>query len=268
MDQQPVHYPKNPDKFEFDDEVAAIFPNMADRSIPLYRDMHAIHANILIREYRNHVKQGLGTYRVLDIGASHGDFYGAIIAEGERLDIDLSDLSYLGLDISEAMVGRGAAKYPEARFEVHNICSFSSSADFITPADEERYHAVSMHYVMQFIHPGSRLEVANKIRHLSQPESLLFYGQKEEIKYASMDTAPVARVAESLKDFYIQFRLANGYTMDEIAAKTAALKNSMWEASYAYDVQPLLRHAGYLEFYDTMRYGVFHSFIGIKGDHL
>ena len=260
-DEQPIHYPENPNKFEFDEKVAAIFPNMAERSIPLYRQMHKIQAKILVDDYFEKIKwSGDPNYRVLDIGASRADFYDAIVEEVSGRDVRASHISYTPCDKSTAMV-RISADDKRIRF---------LSYDLADPQDHafsgSKFDAVIMDYVMQFIPLEHRRLAYQRLADFVKRDGLLLYGEKETLTNTNWRTEKEGRIAHSAHDFYIDFRMQNGYSRDEIEAKTKALKNSMWEVSYESDTKRNLESVGFSPIIPTTRLGVFHSFVAIRGN--
>lgn len=252
------HYPANPDKFEFDEHVAKVFPDMADRSIPIYRNMHKIHAKIIIDDYIEKQRwPENGTYAILDIGASRADFYDAIVAEAHSRELTGLNIQYIPCDKSSAMV---AETKDHRRMKVHEY-------DLADPNDKKfdgyTFDAVVMHLVMQFIPMGDRGLAYQRLSRFTKRDGLLFYGEKETMQTA-WRTKREERIASACHDFYIDFRMENGYSREEIEAKTKALKNAMWEVAYETDTKRNLEHVGFTPFIPTTRIGVFHSFVAIR----
>lgn len=258
-DENAIHFPANPDKFEFDEQVAKVFPDMADRSIPIYRNMHKLHAKILIDDYLEKERwPENGTYGVLDIGASRADFYDAIVAEARARELTALNIQYIPCDKSVAMVEETKSN---RRMKVHEY-------DLADPTNKAfngfKFDAVVMHLVMQFIPMEDRGLAYQRLGDLTKRGGLLFYGEKETLRTAWY-TDREQRIAESAHDFYIDFRIENGYSQEEIEAKTKALKNSMWEVAYETDTRRNLEHVGFTPFIPTTRIGVFHSFVAMRG---
>lgn len=257
---KPVHFPRG-NRFEFDEEVAEIFPNMAERSIPLYQQMHALHAKILVDEYAHWLLTNqLGKFKVLDIGASRLEFCQSISAEARRRDVDLGRMSYLACDSSQAMIDRAHQDFPGIEYELYNLADKRD-----TKFSGLKFHAVAMHYVMQFIPLAHRPDAYFRLGGLVREHGLLFYGEKETIQRVPFSSEQIVRIAEAAREHYIEFRMANGYSREEIEAKTAALQNSMWEVCYEDDTKRNLRTSGFTDFVPTCRMGLFHSFVAIKG---
>jgi tRNA (cmo5U34)-methyltransferase len=234
----PVHFPKGT-KFEFDDEVALIFDNMAERSIPMYREAHRVHASLVGDMLRE--KPILG---VLDIGASTGAFAEALCKEsGGQWP---TNLIYQAIDNSEAMCKRISHRFPRA---------VVTQADIMNPpAIDFRPDVISMMYVLQFIPRTHKAQVLEWVYDLLPPDGVLFLGQK--------DVFP-GGIGRIFQDQYIKFRLANGYTKEEIDAKTEALKHSMWCSNPA-ELRDMLYGIGFNLVVETTRWLNFSTFICAK----
>lgn len=234
----PVHYPAG-ESFQFDDEVAAIFENMAERSIPMYREAHRIHASMIgeMLSTREHVG-------ILDVGASTGSFLHAVCKQAGA--VRPKNVIYQALDSSEAMCKRLKERYPWITVTLADITD--------PPVIDFRPDVVSMMYVLQFIPPHKKVAVLEWLHSIMPDEGIMFLGQKDIFH------GGIGRV---FQDEYIKFRLANGYTREEIDAKTEALKHSMW-CSTPYDLREILYGIGFGLVLETTRWLNFSTFICVK----
>lgn len=232
-----VHLPANPEKFEFDGEVARVFPDMATRSIPLFHETHALHA-LLCQETFDQ-----GHTKVMDIGASRGHFLRALSRHYPlpQMDVTACDYSY-------AMVEYLRRDFPSVAVAHTDI----TSRDFLTC--RRTYDVINLAYVLQFIPIGMQRVVLAKVVNMLRPGGILFFGAKVDIP---------GELGRRLHDQYIQWRLGNGYTKAEIEAKTKALANSMWTR----EEQPLLQDLkdfGITSVARTTAHTVFSNFMCIK----
>lgn len=230
------HFPSDPTKFEFNTEVAAIFDDMADRSIPLFRESHRNNA-VLARSWV------LDGGDILDIGASRGAFLRALDAE-----YGIENLSVKATDISDAMVGYMANDFPSVNVSQVDITSQAFLSCLST------YDVINMTYVLQFIPKQLQRLVLGKVCGMVRKGGVLFIGQK------NLDESPAGR---ALHERYILWRMENGYTRDEIEAKTAALKNSMWPAPEDLLIQDL-KGFGMAEVVRTSSWGPFSNLMCFK----
>lgn len=232
-DQDPVHVPKRRDVFQFDSEVAAIFPNMAVRSIPMYREVHRLHAAILKRMY---VGRPLS---ILDVGASRGHFLREVCNQLQNSHEERW-LHCTAMEQSEPMLAHIRADLP------HVECLWGDITQH--PEMPQRYDAISMFYVLQFVPDKEKRAALEWAYSWLKPGGVLLLGQKE-------DQARTGNQA-ILHDEYIQFRVDNGYDKAEIEAKTAALKNSMWCVDRD-DLHTVLQDIGFYNVHDTSRWLMF-----------
>lgn len=257
----PIHYPANPDRFEFDEHVAEIFPNMADRSIPNYRQMHALHAKILVDDYQEKSRwPENGTYSILDIGASRAEFFDALTIEVRERELRAFNVDYIACDVSKPMIDRTLQDRRMLKYLQYDLAD---------PTDDKfswlKFDAICMHYVMQFIPREHRTMAFARLGSFLKPDGILFWGEKETLQVWNKRNKRLNRISEIAQEYYIDFRVVNGYTRKEIEAKTQALKGSMWEDSFELATKPALKSVGFDLFIPTTRIGLFHSFIALKG---
>lgn len=222
-----VHYPSNPEVFEFDKSVADIFHDMAVRSIPNYLQSHALVADIILGKLYRSEERAL----VLDIGTSRGYFFTALWSafENDR-NTPLPNIGCIGVDSSPDMLHLARADYPHVLFIDMDV----SRTDNIASIDGE-FDVVNMSYVMQFIPRKDRFNLLYAISRKMKKGGLLFLSQKYEV-----DTA-FSKVFDRM---YRDFRMCNGYSEDEIDAKNKALRNSMWIDTKE-DTEELLEDTGF-----------------------
>jgi len=243
----PVHYPKNPNKFSFDSEVSKIFPDMAKRSIPLYEEAHRVHVELL----KETLRKPMAT--ILDIGASRGHFLKEVCAQTGCLPKHGRDgLRAVAIDTSTEMLRLLKEEMPWVE-------TYEGTAQNLNTVLPEPLNAdvVCLFYVLQFIEGSDARHRAIKqaFRHL-RPGGVLIIGQKEEVP---------DRCAGMFTEAYYAFRMANGYTMDEIKAKTAALKNSMWVDTRS-AMETSVYVAGFDQPVETTRWLQFATYMARKPD--
>ncbi len=200
----PVHYPKRRDLFQFDDEVASIFDNMAPRSIPMYQEVHRLHVSLFEHLFREGAL-------IADIGSSTGHLFRSIENRYGK-SIPEMGMKAVALDLSKPMMDRLRAEFPYVGGMVGDL---TEVPDLTEPAD-----VMFCLYTLQFIHPELKVKALEWLVRNLKVGGVLVLGQKEVIGNVAM--------RELFDEEYYQFRRDNGYTQAEIDAKTAALKNSMW----------------------------------------
>ena len=211
-----IHFPANPDKFEFDEQVATIFPDMAVRSIPLYEETHRLAVKLVAREYYRAVAEDR-TLRVLDIGASTGTFFKGLWRYlGYRVEQSIPNLEAVAIDRSYYMCERMHLSLPEVRIEQFGTEDVRSLVEH-----EPKFDVVVALYVFQFIPltDDKRASAIVDVYDSMAEDSLMVLANKERVPDPTEQT---------YSNIYREFRLDNGYTLEEINAKTKALAGSMW----------------------------------------
>jgi tRNA (cmo5U34)-methyltransferase len=242
-----VHFPSNPDVFRFDEEVAKIFPDMARRAIPMYLEGHRAHAAML-RPILETCRAGC---RILDIGASRGQFFHALIEAYGRAPVACGDMLLTALDNSAGMLRHMRDDFLGLPIGIHEV---DITSDEFMGWDHNQFDVVNMNYVLQFIHPSDQQRVLKKVCDLVAPGGVLILGQKDK-----SDTM----LGEMAHEEYMEFRIRNGYSRDEITAKTRALKGSMYPMSHA-DLLIEVYQNGFREVYETTRWMMFNTLFCIK----
>lgn len=244
---RPIHYPSNPEKFEFDDEVSLIFDNMAKRSIPLYDEVHKIHARMVVEEFKyNDARRGLyGRFNLLDIGSSTGRLFKELYSFAEKdSNFRIHEIQSYAIDPSPGMLSQVRDRYPAVR-ALQMECSEIGRLP-------HQFDVVALHYVLQFIPSEQQEDCLRIIRAKMKPGGLLLFAQKEEIECPSYSSV--------LTKHYNDFRLNMGYTQKEIDSKTAALKNSMWVSTQD-ETKKLFAKCGFSHTQETMRWGNFSAWV-------
>lgn len=243
----PVHYPNNPDKFEFDSEVAGVFDDMAQRSIPQYTEVHRLHSRILMNDFIYSRPAFTGrprSYLLLDIGASTGFLFKTLHEMGRKDNrFHLTQVEMYAVDPSLAMLEIIQRRFP-------NVYVYAIKAREVEALNVQ-FDAVAMHYVLQFIPEDEREETMRAVHSVMKPNALLLYGQKAMLAEEHLATG---------NEHYYDFRRSNGYTNAEIVAKTQALSTSMWPWSQE-DILKLFKDTGFHSVQETMRWAMFNAMV-------
>lgn len=241
------HFPDNSDKFVFDEEVTRVFCNMALRSIPMYAEVHRVHAEMLFANASFSLDRPLMVY---DVGASRGGFLYEICRQCSLSPLTGAPyLRFVAIDSSPAMLEALSESLPW----VQTVCSdVLELPDFAEQAD-----VISMFYLLQFIHGSeNQLSVLRWVHRNLKPGGLFISGHKGKVSCS---------FAEKFDTLYYAFRRRNGYTPEEIDAKTAALRNSMWPCDSGWLENQCYR-AGFTDYTETTRWLQFYTSICTRGD--
>ena len=114
---------------------------------------------------------------------------------------------------------------------------------------------ISLFYTLQFISPAKRQILVNKIYKSLNWGGALFLIEKVR--------ASDARFQDIMNQFYIDFKLSQNYSYEEIISKGRALKGIMEPFSTKGNLD-LLKRAGFEDFMTVFKYGCFEGFLAIK----
>jgi tRNA (cmo5U34)-methyltransferase len=190
--------------FQFDERVAAVFPDMIQRSVPGYA-MIISNIGILVAKY---ARAGSHCY---DLGCSLG---AASLAMRRR--ITAPDCDIIAVDNSLAMITRASellALDTESTVPVTMIC-----ADLQDVAIENA-SVVVLNFTLQFIPPEQRPELIQRIHAGLRPGGILILSEK--IAFSE------PRRQHFHEELHHDFKRANGYSDLEISQKRSALEKVM-----------------------------------------
>lgn len=238
IDEAQRHFPAKANTFEFDEEVSAIFPDMARRSIPNFLEAHEAHARMVAAMTAN-----LSRVDVLDIGASRGHFLEAL----QRETYARNPCTFYSLTAAE--------KSPHMCRHLRNGFPSARVIDFDLETEEikAQYDVIALHYVLQFLPPEAQHHALQKVLAALRPGGILVFGHKA-LSYGTL--------GDVAHDEYIDFRVRNGYTREEIAAKTKALAGSMHCANHESILSDIKASCSFVQ--ETFRFMMFSTLIAVK----
>ncbi|QLB13356.1 tRNA (cmo5U34)-methyltransferase [Bisgaardia hudsonensis] len=194
---------KNLGDFTFDENVAEVFPDMIQRSVPGYSNIITaigMLANRFVTENSN----------VYDLGCSRG-----AATLSARRNIQQKNVKIIGIDNSKPMVERCRQHIQayQSEIPVDIIC------DDIRNVKINNASMVILNFTLQFLPPEDRYTLLTKIYQGLNPNGLLVLSEKFRFENN--------KVNELLIDLHHQFKRANGYSELEVSQKRTALENVM-----------------------------------------
>ena len=227
------------ERFRFDAAVAAVFDDMALRSIPLYRE--ALEATS--QWVRRLVPPGRVVY---DLGCSTGSGLVACMAS-----VEPDRYRFVGVDSSQSMIERAQLKL-ESLFPNH---SWRLECGDLATASLDDAGAVLLGYVLQFVPVEQRPSLIRRIYDALPPGGLLFASDK--LRLAGPTSGPL------MTGLYHDFKEAQGYSRLEIERKRRALEEVLVPLTLD-DELALLRDAGFADVEVVLKWNQFISIAAVK----
>jgi tRNA (cmo5U34)-methyltransferase len=206
--------------FEFDEAVAAVFPDMIARSVPGYTLLLPLIGQIASRYAQPHS-------RCYDLGCSLGAVTLALRQQIQQpgCQITAVDNSPAMLAQCEEIIGRSGAGVPVDLVE-GDICQIPI----------RQASVVVLNFTFQFVPPAQRDELVQRIFDGLLPGGVLILSEKVIFEPAELD--------ELLVTLHHDFKRANGYSDLEISQKRTALENVLISETVPQH-QARLRQAGF-----------------------
>jgi len=222
--------------FEFDEEVAAVFDDMLERSVPFYKESQEITQFFALKNLQN------GSV-VYDLGCSTASL---LLNIHHAMDVDAK---LIGLDNSDAMLKRAQQKC-----EAYGAAIEIKNADILSYKYENADVFIS-NYTLQFIRPLVREELVKKIASSLKKEGVFIFSEKVISHHSKLN--------KELIECYYDFKKTQGYSEYEIMQKREALENVLVPYSEEENIQ-MAKNAGFSHCEVLLRWANFCTFLAIK----
>ncbi|ACM92914.1 putative methyltransferase [Nautilia profundicola AmH] len=222
-------------QFEFDEEVASVFDDMLNRSVPFYKE----NLNLQIDILKNFLSD---QDKIIDLGSSTGTFLIELAKKKENLDL-------IGIDNSEAMIKRAKNKARAFGVKVEFI-----NSDFLE-YDLSGSKAIVANYTVQFIRPLKREKLIKKIYDSLKNDGIFLMSEKLITENKKLNKIMI--------DIYYDYKKQMGYSEFEIAQKREALENVLIPYTMQENIE-MLKNAGFKEIEVVFRWNNFATFIAFK----
>ena len=223
-------------QFEFDEEVAAVFDDMLERSVPFYAEAMRLTQEIALKR----LKEGAVLY---DLGCSTA----TLLLNIERM---LScNATLIGIDNSKAMLEHAAKK-----LAIYNSAVILEEGD-ILHYPYRKADVVISNYTLQFIRPLQREKLVKSVADALHDEGRFIFSEK----VVSEDK----RLNKELIDIYYDFKKEQGYSTYEIMQKREALENVLIPYT-AQENCEMIRNSGFRSCEVVFRWANFATFVAIK----
>ncbi|MEA3369754.1 MAG: carboxy-S-adenosyl-L-methionine synthase CmoA [Campylobacterota bacterium] len=223
-------------QFEFDEEVAAVFDDMLERSVPFYKESQKITEFFALKNLK---EEGV----LYDLGCSTASL---LLNIHRSLDLNAT---LIGLDNSEAMLTQAKRKCEAygAKIDVLN-------ADILEYEYKEAEVFIS-NYTLQFIRPLVREELVKKIATSLKKDGVFIFSEKVISHHSKLN--------KDLIECYYDFKKEQGYSEYEIMQKREALENVLVPYSEEENIKMAL-NCGFSHCEVVFRWANFATFIAIK----
>ncbi len=223
-------------QFEFDAEVAAVFDDMLQRSVPFYKESQKITEFFVLKKLQH---GGL----MYDLGCSTASL---LLNIHRKLEVEAS---LVGLDNSEAMLEQAKRKCEAygANIEV----KFADILEY----EYDKADVFVSNYTLQFIRPLVREELVKKISASLKEEGVFLFSEKVISHHCKLN--------KELIECYYEFKKEQGYSEYEIMQKREALENVLVPYSEEENIKMAL-NCGFSHCEVVFRWANFATFIAIK----
>lgn len=187
-------------QFEFDEQVASVFDDMLERSIPHYREVLG-----LIVDFCAINIKGAENVRVYDLGSSTGT---TLLALHEVMP---SSSILIGIDNSQAMLQKATLKAKAYGANIEFLCEDILRCKLLAS------DIIIANYMLQFIRPMQRYALLEKIYNALKPNGVFFLSEKMTSPHRILDKQMIER--------YLHYKREQGYSQSEISKKREALEN-------------------------------------------
>ncbi len=209
--------------WDFSGNTALNFDKHVSKSVPGYKEGHDI-----ILTLSDYFVTKKNSY-IIDIGSSTGILLRKLSDRHENKELNL-----LGIDSVEEMCKIAREKNSGSKNNILFECN-----DFLSFELKESVSIYISYYTMQFIHPSIRQDFINKIYHSLEWGGALFLFEKIR--------SPDARFQDYMNQVYNDFKIRNGYTIEEVYKKTESIRGVLEPFSEKGNVD-LFKRAGFKDF--------------------
>lgn len=223
-------------QFEFDEDVASVFDDMLNRSIPFYKQMQELTIDFAL----NYLKEADTVY---DLGCSTAS---TLIELGKQSNVDLN---LVGIDNSSAMLSRASKKCKAFGIDIK-----LKNEDLLDTSYDNAKLVIS-NYTLQFIRPLQREKLIKKIYDSLKDDGIFIFSEKVISSNKVLNKQCI--------DTYYDFKKKQGYSEFEISQKREALENVL--IPYTDDEnKKMILDAGFSHCEVLFKWVNFATFIAIK----
>ncbi|AXH15586.1 carboxy-S-adenosyl-L-methionine synthase CmoA [Malaciobacter mytili] len=223
-------------QFEFDEDVASVFDDMLNRSVPYYKQTQ----ELTIKFALNYLNKNDVVY---DLGCSTAS---TLIELGKHSKYDLK---LIGIDNSSAMLARASKKCKAFGIDIE------LRNDDLLNTSYENAKLIISNYTLQFIRPLQREKLIQKIYNSLDKDGIFIFSEKVISSNKTLNKQCI--------DIYYDFKKQQGYSEYEISQKREALENVLIPYTEEENKKMIL-DAGFSHCETIFKWVNFATFIAIK----
>ncbi|MDA7546251.1 methyltransferase domain-containing protein [Alphaproteobacteria bacterium] len=225
--------------WSFEGDISKSFSSHVEKSVPFYLQGHD--AVLDISDF--FVKEDSVCY---ELGVSTAALLGKLSKRHNE------NVHWYGIDIHQSMIDQAKIELKDKDLLTKNVkleCGDIGVYDFLNS------DFIVSYYTIQFIHPKYRQMIFDKIfSSLNWGGAFILFEKTR---------APDARFQDINTAIYNEFKIKNGYSFDEIVAKTRSLKGVLEPFSTNGNLQ-MLERAGFKDINVIFKWFCFEGFLCIK----
>lgn len=225
--------------FSFNEQVAEVFDDMLERSVPCYHQVMEMTAQLI----KPFLSDGDLVY---DLGCSTGKPLLTLASQ-----VANPTIQYTGVDNSSAMIDK--AKRKADLFTTTANISFT--LDDITTTPLAPCRVILLNYTLQFLRPLKRSLLLERINQALLPGGILIMSEKIISHHSKINRVFI--------DLYFDFKRKQGYSEIEITKKRETLENILIPFSIPENIK-MLEEAGLNQCETFFQWFNFTSFIARK----
>ncbi len=227
------------DDFVFDENVATVFADMIQRSVPGYVALNQLLPTVA----NSFIRPGTNVY---DLGCSLGE---ATLAIANAIQYD--DVKIIAVDNSQAMIQQLEERITasDLKIFIKPICSD------VVENNIENASFVVLNYTLQFIDWAQRDELIARVYSGLQEDGALLLAEK--IIYEDAEEEAL------MQQLHENFKRDNDYSDLEISQKREALENVLVRDTHEQHIKRLYQ-AGFSKIFILAKYLNFISYVAVK----
>ncbi len=225
--------------WKFNGEIVDSFDDHISKSVPLYEEGH----DLICDMSDFFIKPDSLCY---EVGCSTGTLTLKLAMHNQKKP----EARFIGIDIEKDMIKKASGK--ATKIKGLNV---SFIADDVIELEMDNADLIVCYYTVQFINTSVRQKLIDKLySKLNWGGALLLF---EKVRGAD------ARFQDILSALYSDYKIRQGYSADEIIAKSRSLKGVLEPFSTQGNLD-MLERAGFVDINTVQKYLCFEGFLAIK----